>query len=93
MDELKDIKKCIVSFVYDFENIRFVWVLFEYILEKEKIGKVILWKIVLNINEKISKEFRLIDCDIIDMLFFLYRVGILLYFDENYLKEIIILDI
>lgn len=57
--------------------------MFEYILEKEKIGKVILWKIVLNINEKISKEFRLIDCDIIDMLFFLYRVGILLYFDEN----------
>lgn len=69
--------------MYDFEEIKFVWVLFEYILEKEKIGKVILWKIVLNINEKISKEFRLIDCDIIDMLFFLYRVGILLYFDEN----------
>lgn len=69
--------------MYDFEKIKFVWVLFEYILEKEKIGKVILWKIVLNINEKISKEFRLIDCDIIDMLFFLYRVGILLYFDEN----------
>lgn len=69
--------------MYDFEKIKFVWVLFEYILEKEKIGKVILWKIVLNINEKISKEFRLIDCDILDMLFFLYRVGILLYFDEN----------
>lgn len=79
--------------MYDFEKIKFVWVLFEYILEKEKIGKVILWKIVLNINEKISKEFRLIDCDIIDMLFFLYRVGILLYFDENLLKEIIFLDI
>lgn len=76
-----------------FEKIKFVWVLFEYILEKEKIGKVILWKIVLNINEKISKEFRLIDFDIIDMLFFLYRVGILLYFDDNYLKEIVILDI
>lgn len=33
------------------------------------------------------------DSEIIEMLFFLYRVGNLLYFDECSLKEIIIFDI
>lgn len=79
--------------MHDPENIRPVWALFEHILEKEKIGKVISRKTVSNINEKISKEFRLTDRDITDMLLFLHRVGTLLYFDENHLKETIILDI
>lgn len=33
------------------------------------------------------------DSEIMEMLFFLYRVGNLLYFDEYSLKEIIIFDI
>lgn len=33
------------------------------------------------------------DSEIMEMLFFLYRVGNLLYFDECSLKEIIIFDI
>lgn len=93
LDELKDIKKCIASLIHDPEKIKPVWALFEHILEKEKIGKVISRKTVSNINEKISKEFRLTDRDITDMLLFLHRVGTLLYFDENQLKETIILDI
>lgn len=93
LDELKDIKKCIASLIHDPEKIKPVWALFEHILEKEKIGKVISRKTVSNINENISKEFRLTDRDITDMLLFLHRVGILLYFDENQLKETIILDI
>lgn len=93
LDELKDVKKCIASLVHDPEKIKPVWALFEHILEKEKIGKVISRKTVSNINEKISKELRLTDRDITDMLLFLHRVGTLLYFDENQLKETIILDI
>lgn len=79
--------------MHDPEKIKPVWAMFEHILEKEKKRKVISWKTVSNINEKISKEFKMTDCDITDMLLFLHRVGTLLYFDEDQLKETIILDI
>lgn len=67
--------------------------MFEHILENEKENKVISRKSVSNINETFSKEFRLTDSDITDMLLFLHRVGTLLYFDENRLRDTIILDI
>lgn len=35
----------------------------------------------------------MIDDKIIEMLFFLYKVGKLLYFDEDKLKDIIIIDV
>lgn len=46
-----------------------------------------------NYNKRLSKEFRMNDSEITEMLLFLHRVGNLLYFDECSLKEIIILDI
>lgn len=79
--------------MHDPEKIKPVWAMFEHILEKEKIKKVLSRETVSNINEKISKEFRMTDRDITDMLLFLHRVGTLLYFDENQLKKTIILDI
>lgn len=56
LEDLKDLKKCIVNIVKCFcylkENIWFVWVLFEYILNKMKeIEKVILWKILLDYSD------------------------------------------
>lgn len=93
LEELKDIKKCIASLVHDPEKIKPVWAMFEHILEKEKKGKVISRKTVSIINKKLSKEFEMTDRDITDMLLFLHRIGTLLYFDEEQLKETIILDI
>lgn len=63
----------------DFEIILLMWVLFVYIFGREKLWKIILKGFFLNVNE--------------EMLFFLYRIGILLYFNENSLNEIIIFDI
>lgn len=92
-DELKDIKKCIASLVRDPEKIKPVWAMFEHILENEKENKVISRKSLSNINETFSEEFRLTDSEITDMLLFFHRVGTLLYFDENQLRDTIILDI
>lgn len=78
--------------MHDPEKIKPVWAMFEHILENEKKCKVISRKSVSNINETFSKEFRLADSDITDMLLFLHRVGTLLYFDENQLRDTIILD-
>lgn len=41
----------------------------------------------------LSIEFRMVEEEIIKMFIFLYKVGILLYFDEVCLKNIIIFDI
>lgn len=56
LEDLKDIKKCIVGIVIFFgyleENIRLVWVLYEYILIKmREIKKIILRKILLDCSD------------------------------------------
>lgn len=78
--------------MHDPEKIKPVWAMFEHILENEKENKVISRKIISSINETFSKEFRLTDSDITAMLLYLHRLGTLLYFDENQLRDTIILD-
>lgn len=92
LEELKDIKTCIARVVHDPEKIKPAWAMFEHILGQEK-KKVISRKTVSIMNKKLSKEFEMTDRDITDMLLFLHRIGTLLYFDEEQLKETIILDI
>lgn len=62
-------------------------------MQKMKKRRIISRKILSDYNDKISKQFRLNDDNITEMLLFLHRVGNLLYFDEDLLKETIILDV
>lgn len=99
LEDLKDLKKCIANIVkapcYLEEFIRPVWALFEHLLNKMKeTEKVIPRKILSEYRDQLSaQEFRIDDSEISKMLVFLHRVGILLYFDKDGLKENIVLDI
>lgn len=48
---------------------------------------------LIEINNRLNEELRMDEEEIIKMLCFFYRVGILIYFDEKDLNEIIIFDI
>lgn len=97
--ELEELKKCIANIVncprYSRENIRPVWALFESILNKMKeTEKVIPRKTLSDYSDQLSaQEFRIDESEISKMLVFFHRVGVLLYFDKDGLKENIILDI
>uniref|UniRef100_A0A8W8P0E9 COR domain-containing protein n=1 Tax=Magallana gigas TaxID=29159 RepID=A0A8W8P0E9_MAGGI len=99
LEDLKDLKKCIANIVncprYSRENIRPVWALFELILNKMKeTEKVIPRKTLSDYSDQLSaQEFRIDESEISKMLVFFHRVGVLLYFDKDGLKENIILDI
>lgn len=95
LEDLEDIKQCIAKVVQHpeySENIRPVWALFEHILQKEKKHKKIVSRnLLLSYNNQLT-EFRITDDEISKMLIFLNRAGFLLYFEEDDLKETIILD-
>lgn len=95
LEDLVHIKTCIARIVQDPEysekHIRPVWAIFEQILQREKPRRIIYRDTLSNYNKRLSKEFRMNDSEITEMLLFLHRVGNLLYFDG--LEEIIILDI
>lgn len=93
LEDLGEIKKRIASLVHDQESIRPVWALYEHFFEKEKEQKIISRKSLLMWNESLKNDLHMNDADISKMLLFFHRVGILLYFDEDNLKETIILDI
>ncbi|XP_065922668.1 uncharacterized protein [Magallana gigas] len=99
LEDLKDLKKCIANIVncprYLKENIRPVWAFFEHILNKMKeTEKVIARKTLSDYRDQLSaQEFRIDESEISKMLVFFHRVGVLLYFDKDGLKEKIILDI
>lgn len=98
MQDLKEIKKCLADIVQGSEdlevNIRPVCAIFEQILLRQKNKKIISRKTLSNYKDKLStQEFRIDDAEIYEMLDFFYRVGTLLYFNEDYLKDKIILDI
>uniref|UniRef100_A0A8W8NYB5 COR domain-containing protein n=1 Tax=Magallana gigas TaxID=29159 RepID=A0A8W8NYB5_MAGGI len=99
LEDLKDLKKCIANIVkcprYSKENIRPVWALFEHILNKMKeTEKVIPRKTLSDYNDQLGvQELRIDQSEISKMLVFFHRVGVLLYFDKDGLKEKIILDI
>lgn len=93
LEDLGDIKKCIACLVHDPESIRPVWALYEQIFEKEKEQKIISREMLSMWNKAISKDLQMNDNEISEMLLFFHRVGTLLYFKEDTLKETIILDI
>lgn len=70
-----------------------MWAIYEHIFEKEKEQKIISRKSLLMLNESLKNDLHMNDADISKMLLFFHRVGMLLYFDEDNLKETIILDI
>lgn len=99
LEDLKGIKKCIADIVkspcYLKENVRPVWALFEQLLIKMKEKeKVITRKILSEYSEQLNAQgFRIDDSEISKMLVFLHRVGIVLYFETDVLKDDIVLDI
>lgn len=94
--DLKEIKTCIANIVnlrgYS-DQIQPVWALFEHIMQEEKRQRIIPRKFLSDYNDELSEEYRLNDENITEMLLFLHRVGNLLYFDEDILRETIILDV
>lgn len=96
LEDLEQIKKCIAKIVMHpeySENIRPVWALFEHILQKmKKKEKIIKRELLKNYINDYREEFRMNDEELSKMLNFLHRAGFLLYFEEDKLKESIILD-
>lgn len=94
--DLKEIKTCIANIVnlrgYS-DQIQPVWALFKHIMQEEKRRRIIPRKFLSDYNDELSEEYRLNDENITEMLLFLHRVGNLLYFDEDILRETIILDV
>lgn len=98
LEDLKDLKKCVANTVKCSrwkEPIRPVWALFEHILNKMKETEKVIPRTNLSdyIEQLSVQEFRMDESDISKMLGFFHRVGVLLYFDKDGLKEKIILDI
>lgn len=94
--DLKEIKTCVANIVryrHNSDQIQPVWAFFEHIMQKEKEQRIICRKTVSDYNNELSREYRLNDEDITEMLLFMHRVGNILYSDEDILKETIILDI
>lgn len=99
LDELKEIKECIAEIaqcpIYSEHSIRFSWAVFERFLQQEKIKnnkKIISRKDLLYHNSQF-KEYEEEDDEISKLLECLYMAGTLLYFDEEKLKDTIILDL
>lgn len=95
LEDLGDIKKCIAHLVQDQESIRPVWAIFEQFFENEKEKKIISRKSLSKWSESLNfkNDLHMNDAEISNMLLFFHRVGMLLYFDEDNLKETIILDV
>lgn len=97
MEELKDLKKCIAQIVingmHSEESIRPVWAIFEQYLLIVKVHKKIIFRAeLLKFNERVLKENRIHDDDITKLLKFLNRAGTVLFFEEERLKDTVILD-
>lgn len=97
LDELEEIKRCIAMIAQrpDFSEhkIRYSWAVSERFLQKKKQSKkIISKKELLNYNSHF-KDYSMRANEVPKLLNFLYIVGTLLYFDEDDLKETIILDL
>lgn len=97
LDELKEIKCCIAKIAQrpDFSEhkIRYSWAVSERFLRtKMQSKKIISKQELINYNSNF-KDYRMKAKEIPKLLNFLYIVGTLLYFDEDDLKETIILDL
>lgn len=97
MKDLKDLKECIAKIVNSFkhskESIQPVWAIFEqYLLKVKEHKKIISRAALLKFNERVLKEDRIHDDDITKLLKFLNKAGTVLFFEEERLKDTVILD-
>lgn len=97
MEDLKDLKKCISKIVNSFkhseESIQPVWAIFEqYLLKVKEHKKIISRAELLKFNERVLKEHRIHDDDITKLLKFLNKAGTVLFFEDERLKNTVILD-
>lgn len=97
MEDLKDLKNCIAEIVNKFkhseESIRPVWAIFEqYLLKVREDKRIISRADLLKFNEKVMKENKIHDDDITKLLKFLNKAGTVLFFEEERLKDTVILD-
>lgn len=97
MKDLKDLKKCIAKIVNSFkhseESIQPVWAIFEqYLLKVKEHKKIISRAELLKFNERVLKEDKIHDDDITKLLKFLNKAGTVLFFEEERLKDTVILD-
>lgn len=78
LENLTDIKKCIAKLVRDSksfeEQIRPVWAIFEQILQRKKIERIISRKMLTEINNRLNEELRMDEEEITKMLCFFHRV-------------------
>lgn len=97
LEDLTEIKICIARLVKALpfweETIRPACAMFEYILQRQKKKKIVSRKILSYFNGSLDSEFRLSETEITETLTFLHKVGSLLYFDEEKLRNIVILDV
>lgn len=95
MKDLKELKECIAEIVNSDDNpeesVLPVWAIFEQYLLKEK-RKIITRGNLLEFNETLPKGSRINDDEITKLLKFLNKAGTVLFFEEQRLKETIILD-
>lgn len=97
MEDLKDLKKCIAELVnsdkLSNESVSPVWAIFEqYLLKVKERKKIITRGKLLAYNETLPEENRIHDDEITKLLKFLNKAGTVLFFEEQRLKETIILD-
>lgn len=97
LDELKEIKRCIANIAQrpdiSEHRIRYSWAVSERFLRRKKQSKKIISKQELINYNSYFKEYSMKSNEIPKLLNFLYIVGTILYFDEDDLKETIILDL
>lgn len=97
LDELNEIKRCIAKIAQlpalSKHEISYSWAVSERFLRKKKQSKKIISKQELINYNSHFKEYSMKVNEIPELLNFLYTVGTLLYFDEDDLKETIILDL
>lgn len=97
LDELKEIKRCIAKIAQlpalSEYKIRYSWAVSERFLRKEIQSKKIITKQELINYNSHFKDYSMKANEIPELLKILYIAGTLLYFDEDDLKETIILDL
>lgn len=97
LDELKEIKRCIAYIAkrpdFSEHKIRYSWAVSERFLRGKKERKKIISKQELMKYNSHFKDYSMKSNEIPKLLNFLYIVGTIMYFDEDDLKETIILDL
>lgn len=97
LKDLKELKNCIAEIVNSDKNqivsVSSAWAIFErYLLIKKRENKIMKRGQLLAFNETVLKEKKIHDDEITELLKFLNKAGTVLFFEEERLKDTIILD-